>query len=156
MNYDLNTASSPKSQVSYAKMAKSITLGTIISLFSTVIILVVFAVIINAAFGDPDSVLHIFTGIGASLGALAGGFRASRLNGSNGLMIGLFTGISASIIIFTVMLFASEPVAVSVETDVTFRLIMILCNIVFAGIGGIFAVNSNSSRRTGGYSLRKK
>ena len=159
MNYsDLNLpASSPKSQgVSYAKIAKSVTLGTIISLFSTIILLVIFAFVINAAFGDPDGVLHIFTGVGASAGALTGGFRASRINGSNGFLVGLITGVCTSVIILIIMLFASEPVSVSVETDVPFRLIVILCNIFFACIGGIFAVNSSKGRKTGGYAQRKK
>lgn len=159
MNYsDLNLpAASPKMQgISYMKMAKSVTIGTIISLFSTVILLIIFAFIVNAAFGDPDSVLHIFTGIGASAGVLIGGFRASRMNGSNGLVVGLITGISTSIIIFVIMLFASESVSESVKTDASFRLIMILCNIFFACIGGIFAVNSNKSRKIGGHTQRKK
>jgi len=157
MNYsDLNLpASSPKLQVSYTKMAKSVILGVIISLFATVILLMIFAVIVNAAFGDPDSVLHIFTCIGASAGALLGGFRASRLNGSNGFVIGLITGVSISIIIFIIMLFASKPAAASVETDAAFRLIMTLCNIFFACIGGICAVNSKG-KKMGGYSQRKK
>ena len=157
MNYDLNSAVSPKFKISYANMAKSVALGTIIALFLTIIILLIFAVIVTAAFDDPDSVLHIFTGAGASLGALAGGFRASRLNGSNGLVVGLFTGCAASIVLFIIMLFASESVSASVETDVTFRLVMVLCNIFFACIGGVFAVNSSRSGRIGGgYSFRKK
>ena len=156
MNYDLNLpASSPKAQVSYTKMAKSVILGVIIALFSTVILFLVSAVIINAAFGDPDSVLPVFTCAGASAGALIGGFRASRSNGTNGLFMGLVTGIGISIIIFIIMLFAQEPASASVETDVTFRLIMILCNIFFACVGGIFAVNSKS-RKASGYSMRKK
>ena len=157
MNYsDLNSpASSPKFQVSYTKMAKSVILGVIIALFSTVILLMVFALIVNAVFGDPDSVLHIFTCIGASAGALLGGFRASRFNGSNGLIMGLATGISVSIIIFIIMLFAKEPVSASVESNAGFKLMLTLCNIFFACIGGIFAVNSKS-RKTVGYSKRKK
>ena len=39
---------------SYAKMAQSVIIGTIISLFSSIILFIVFAFIINAAFGDPD------------------------------------------------------------------------------------------------------
>ena len=39
---------------SYAKMAKSVIIGTIISLFASVVLLIIFAFIINAAFGDPD------------------------------------------------------------------------------------------------------
>jgi putative membrane protein (TIGR04086 family) len=156
MNYDVNAASSPKNQISYARMAKSVTLGVIISLFSTVILLVVFAVIVNAAFGDPDGVLHIFTGIGAAAGALVGGFRASRLNGSNGLIAGLCTGAATSIILFIVMLFASEPAAVSVETDAAFRLVMILCNVLFACAGGVLAVNSGRNRSSRRYSPGKK
>ena len=156
MNYDLNLpASSPKLQVSYTKMAKSVILGVIISLFSTVILLLIFAVIINAAFGDPDGVLHIFTCAAASAGALAGGFRASRFNGSNGLVTGLITGISISIIIFIIMLFAREPVSASVERDAALKLIITLCNILFACVGGIFAVNSKS-RKISGYPFRKK
>ena len=145
MNYDANSAMTPKIQISYGKIAKSVILGTIISLFSAIISLVVFAVIVNAAFGDPDSVLHIFTVIGASLGAFAGGFRASRFNGANGLITGLLTGVATSIVLFMIMLFAAEPVSVSVETDAAFRLVMILCVVLFACIGGIVGNN----RRTG-------
>ena len=156
MNYDLTPAATPKSQISYAKMAKSVTIGMIIALFSTVLLLIIFAFIVNAAFGDPDSVLHIFTVIGASIGALVGGFRASRLNGSNGLLAGLCTGSATSIILFTTMLFASQPTAVSVETDVAFRFVMIVCIIVFACVGGIFAVNSDRGKRNSSFSRRKR
>ena len=157
MNYsDLNlTASSPKFQVSYIQTAKSVTIGTAVSLFSTVVFLAFFALVINAMFGDPDSVLNIFTGIGASIGAVIGGFRASRINGSSGFAVGLTTGISTSIIIFIIMLFSSEPASASVEKDVSFRLIMVLCNIFFSCIGGIFAVNSGRSKKISSYSHRK-
>ena len=157
MNYsDLNLQAAKTQGVSYMKMAKGAIIGTAVSLFSTVILLVVFALIINAVFGDPDGVLHIFTVIGASLGAITGGYRASKINGSNGLFTGFTTGICTSIIIFIVMLFASEPASVSVETNVTFRLVLILCNIFFACTGGIFAVNSHKNKKTVGYSFRKK
>ena len=154
MNYDLNLPA-PKPQISYAKLAKSVTMGTIVALFSTVLLLMILAAVVNAAFGDPDRVLHIFTCAGASAGALLGGFRASRLNGSNGLVAGLSTGVSVSIIIFIVMLFASEPAAAGAGANAGFRLIMTLCNILFAGVGGVCAVNAGS-RKTGGYSSRKK
>ena len=157
MNYDLTSATMPKTQISYARMAKSITIGLIFALFSTVILLILFAFIVNAMFGDPDSVLHIFTVIGASIGAFIGGFRASRLNGSNGLLAGLFTGTSATVVLLTTMLFASEPTTVSVETDVTFRIVMIFCVILFACVGGILAVNSNSrSRKISSFKQRKR
>jgi putative membrane protein (TIGR04086 family) len=154
---DLNSQASSKFQgISYAKMAKSVTIGMIISLFSTIILLIVFAFIVNAAFGDPDGVLHIFTAVGASAGALAGGFRASRMNGSNGLVVGLTTGVCTSIMLFIIMLFASGPATANVETSAAFRLVMILCNIFFACIGGIFAVNSSGGKKFGGFSQRKK
>ena len=156
MNYDLTPAATPKTQISYAKMAKSVTIGLIFALFSTVLLLILFAFIVNATFGDPDSVLHIFTVIGASIGAFIGGFRASRLNGSNGLLAGLFTGSAATVVLFTTMLFASEPTAVSVETNVTFRLVMVLCIILFACVGGILAVNFNRGRKIGNFTQRKR
>ena len=128
----------------YAKMAKSVVIGTIFSLFSSVLLLVVFAFIINAAFGDPDKVLNIFTGIIASLGALIGGFRASKINGANGFVTGLLTGIATSIVIFVIMLFGGKH---SGETaSAAFRIVMIACQLIFAGIGGIFAVNSHGSK----------
>ena len=143
------------SHISYAKMAKSVTLGAIVSLFSTVVLLVIFAVIINAAFGDPDSVLHIFTCIGASLGAIIGGFRASRINGENGLVTGLLTGTATSIILFIVALFASSPAAAGgAEAGMAFRLVMIPCVVLFASIGGILAVNSGRGGKSVSYSFK--
>ena len=156
MNYDLTPAVMPKTQISYAKMAKSVTIGLIFTLFSTVILLILFAFTVNAAFGDPDSVLHIFTVIGASIGAFIGGFRASQLNGSNGLLAGLFTGIGATVVLLTTMLFASEPTAVSVEINVSFRIVMILCIILFSCIGGILAVNASGRRKSSSFTRRKR
>lgn len=156
MNYDLTPTATPKTQISYAKLVKSVTIGLIFALFSTVILLIIFAFIVNAAFGDPDSVLHIFTVVGASIGSFIGGFRASQLNGSNGLLAGLFTGSSATVVLLTTMLFASEPTAVSAETNVTFRIVMILCVILFACAGGILAVNSGRSRKISSFSQRRR
>ena len=144
---------------SYTKLAKSVILGTIAGVFSSVVLMIIFAFIINAAFGDPDSVLNIFTGIAASAGALTGGFYASRTNGSKGFISGIATGFAISLVILAVMIFNGKGPADSVEnSDITFKLIIILCQIIFACIGGIFAVNSPKSKRTArpSYSLSKK
>ncbi|MCL2774580.1 MAG: TIGR04086 family membrane protein [Oscillospiraceae bacterium] len=128
---------------SYTKMAKSVIIGTIISLFSSVILLIVFAFIINLMFGDPDKVINIFTGIIASAGALIGGFRASKMNGSNGLISGLMTGIATSIVIFIIMIFSGKHDS---SVSAVFRIVLIICQVVFATVGGIFAVNSHGKK----------
>jgi len=134
---------------SYSKLAKSVILGTIAGVFSSVIIMVIFAIIINAAFGDPDGVLNIFTCAAASAGAAIGGFYASRLNGSKGFVSGITTGFVISLVILAVMLFSGKnPADAAENTDVIFKLIIILCQIVFACAGGIFAANSQKSKRT--------
>lgn len=134
---------------SYTKLAKSVILGTIAGVFSSVALMVIFAVVINAAFGDPDGVLNIFTGIAASAGAATGGFYASKINGSKGFVSGITTGFIISLVILTVMMFSGKsPSEITENPDIAFKLIIILCQIVFACAGGIFAVNSNKSKRT--------
>ena len=133
----------------YAKLAKSAILGTIAGVFSSVILMVIFAFVINAAFGDPDSVMNLFTGTAASAGAMIGGFYASKINGSRGFISGITTGLAISIVIFTVMVFnGKNPAEENIKPDVIFKLIIILCQIVFACTGGIFAVNSHKSKKT--------
>lgn len=134
---------------SYSKLAKSVILGTIAGVFSSVALMVIFAVVINAVFGDPDGVLNIFTCIAASAGAAAGGFCASRTNGSKGFVSGITTGLIISLVILTVMMFSGKSPSGSMENpEIIFKLTIILCQIVFACAGGIFAVNSNKNKRT--------
>ena len=134
---------------SYAKLAKSAILGTIAGIFSSVALMIVFAFIINAIFGDPDSVLEIFTCAAASAGAVTGGFYASKINGSRGFISGIATGLTISIVIFTVMIFNEKNSAGNNGgANIIFNLIIILCQIIFACAGGIFAVNSHKSKKT--------
>jgi len=134
---------------SYAKLAKSAILGTIAGIFSSVAFMIVFAFIINSLFGDPDSVLNIFTCIAASAGAVIGGFYASRINGSRGFISGVTTGLTISIVILTVMIFNEKnPADNNGNTDIIFKFIIILCQIIFACAGGIFAVNSHKNKKT--------
>jgi len=144
---------------SYAKLAKSVILGTIIGVFSSVALMVVFAFVINAAFGDPDGALNIFTGVAASSGAAADGFYASKTNGSKGFITGMTTGFAISLVVLAVMLFSGKSPADSGESSaITFKLIVIVCQIIFACLGGIFAVNSRRSKRASrsSYSFSKK
>ena len=134
---------------SYAKLIKSAILGTIAGIFSAVALMVVFAFIINIAFGDPDGVLNIFTGIAASAGAAIGGFYASRINGSKGFISGVTTGLFISLALFAVMLFNGKtPAGNQNETDIISKLIIVLCQFIFACAGGIFAVNSHKNKKT--------
>jgi len=136
----------------YVKLAKSVILGTITGIFATVALMVIFALVINSFFGDPDSVLNIFTGVAASLGASAGGFYASKTNGSKGFISGITTGFTISLVILAVMLFSGKSPAdadsIVNNSDITFRLIIILCQVIFACIGGVFAVNSRKNKKT--------
>jgi putative membrane protein (TIGR04086 family) len=143
---------------SYAKLAKSATLGTIIGVFSSVILMIIFAVIINAAFGDPDSVIGVFTCIAASAGAAIGGFYASKLNGSKGFVSGITTGLIISLVILTIMAFSGgDPAGSGEDSDIVFNLVIILCQIIFACAGGVFAVNSYMSKKSArSYSFSKK
>ena len=143
---------------SYARLAKSVILGTIAGVFLSVILMIVFAIVINAAFGDPDGVVNIFTGIAASAGAAIGGFYASKTNGSKGLISGITTGLTISLVILAVMVFNGKSSVENTEnSDMTFKLIIILCQIVFACAGGIFAVNSHKNKKTSRlYPVNKK
>ena len=158
VNIKKDTGKSNYQGSSYTKLAKSVTLGTITGVFSSVILMIIFALVINTVFGDPDSVINIFTCAAASIGALIGGFYASRTNGSKGFISGITTGFTISLVILIVMLFYRESSVDSAENaDITLKLIIIICQIIFACIGGIFAVNSPKSKKTSrSYSLSKK
>ena len=158
-NIKKETGKSNFQGASYAKLAKSVILGTITGLFSSVALMIIFAFIINIAFGDPNGVLNIFTGIAASAGAFIGGFYAARKNGAKGFITGITTGLAISLVIFAVMIFSGKSPADSAEnSSVAFKLIIILCQIVFACTGGIFAANSPKNKRASrsAYSFSKK
>jgi len=135
--------------ISYSKLAKSVTLGTIAGVFSSVLFMIIFALIINTVFGDPDSVIGVFTCIAASAGAAIGGFYASKINGSKGFISGVTTGFIISLVILTVMIFSgSEPANEGENSKIIFKLVLILCQIIFACAGGVFAVNSHSNKKS--------
>lgn len=146
------------SGASYTKLAKSATIGTIVGVFSSVILMIIFAVIINASFGDPDSVINIFTGIAASAGAAIGGFQASKANGSRGFISGITTGIIISLVMLAVMIFSGKNSAENIgNSDTIFKLVIVACQIIFACAGGVFAVNSHKSKKSvRSYPLGKK
>ena len=102
--------------------------------------------------------MNIFTGSAASVGALIGGFYASRTNGSKGFISGITTGLTISLVILAVMVFNGKSPADNAENaDITFRFIIILCQIIFACAGGVFAVNSHKSKKTmRSYPVNKK
>ena len=158
-NAKKNTVKPGFQSASYAKLAKSVILGTITGVFSSVVLMIIFAFIINLTFGDPDGVVNVFTCIAASAGAAIGGFYASKKNGSKGFITGITTGIAISLVILTVMIFSGKTPADSAKnSDITFKLIIILCQIVFSCAGGIFSVNSHKSKRSSrsAYSFGKK
>ena len=137
---------------SYTRLLKSVVMGMVIAMLISVLMLLVFAVIINNAFGDPDSVINAFILIAACTGALSGGFYASRSNGSKGLLCGLSTGISMSVILFLVMILKNTMNSASAS----FRITTVAFQIIFACIGGIIAVNTYKSKKAAHYSLSKK
>jgi len=139
---------------SYAKLLKAIVMGTVIAMLISVLLLLVFAIIINSIFGDPDSVITTFIVVAASLGALIGGFYASRSNGGKGLLCGVSTGMAMSIILFLAMILRNTMGSES--ASVKFRLVTVIFQIIFACIGGIVAVNTHKSTKTTHYSLSKK
>jgi putative membrane protein (TIGR04086 family) len=155
MNQYIETPNNTKKDLSgYSKLMKSAVLGAIAGVFASVALMVVFALVINNFFGDPDGVLNIFTGIAAGTGAAAGGFFASRANGSKGFVTGITTGLLISVVILIIMIFnGKNPSDIDMEikktSDITFRLVIIICQIVFACAGGIFAANSRRSKKSG-------
>ena len=139
---------------SHAQLIKSVIVGTVIAMFASVLLLLIFAIAVNSIFGDPDSVLNTFIVIAASAGGLIGGFYASRSNGGKGLLCGASTGISMSIILFLVMILKKS--IDSESASAAFRLVTVSCQIIFACIGGVAAVNTHKSKKTTHYSLSKK
>ena len=133
---------------SYAKLAKSAIMGTIAGVFSSVVLMIIFAFIINAVFGDPEGVLNIFTGAAVSVGAAIGGYYASKINGSKGFVSGFTTGIIICFVLLSVMIFNGKTPDNTKNTDIIFKFIIILCQIIFACAGGIFAVNSHKSKKS--------
>ena len=148
-------------RASYAKLIKSAVIGAIAGIFLSVVLMIIFALVINNAFGDPDSVTGIFTVIAASAGAAAGGFYASKTNGSKGFISGITTGFIITLVMFASMLFngsGKNPIDSTETENAAFSLIVIVCQIVFACAGGIFAVNSRGNKKNSRllYSLNKK
>ena len=129
------------------KFIRSVILGTIAGVFSSVALMIIFAVVINTAFGDPDKVISAFTCVAASSGAATGGFCASRIYGTKGFLTGISTGLAISSVILLVMFFCGKsPADNNAESaNIIYNLIIILCQIVFACIGGIFSINSIKS-----------
>ena len=128
--------SPPAAELFDVKFWKNILTGALTSVFASVVLIFISAAVISAASSDPGAVTGHFAAVSASGGALAGGYTASRRNRARGLLSGLFTGAAACSLLFALML--ATPAS---PGNAFWRLVIIICQLLFACAGGVAAVN---------------
>ena len=126
-------------EYSYTSIFKHITLGALIGLFLSIVLMLVFAIFINYAMPDPDTVMPAFIIAAAVIGAFTAGYYAARKNRSRGLICGLSSGGIICMILILLMLFYSR--AGDEQVSVAFRFAIIICNLLLSCAGGIAGNN---------------
>lgn len=114
--------------------------GTVIGLIVTFIIIFICAFIFTLR-DISESAATPMSGCAVGIGALIGGFVASKSHKKQGLMIGAATGVALFLIMLLVSLFVSKG-GFTVATP-----IRLLISVTAAAIGGILGVNMGKKRK---------
>jgi len=118
-----------------SKQLKAVIAGTLINALITLgatIVLTLFMSIAGNLFEDFAKYLMLLPLV---LGGYIGGFISARINGANGLLLGVISG-AAILIILLIIGFTVY------NTDITYMILLkVLCVLLPAAIGGVKGVN---------------
>jgi len=121
-------------------LIKPICKGIIVGIIVNFIFLLLFAMLLTKK-QLPQSAPTILALSAVSIGALTSGFFAAKINKSNGLIIGLLTGLLLFSLYFLLSLFISQN---SLSMNTVIKLILIL---VSSSFGGIFGINIKKKKK---------
>jgi putative membrane protein (TIGR04086 family) len=105
----------------------------------SILLLAAFSALMTAK-DMPSAAVMPFACIAISAGALCGGFMASRLYRSRGLMMGAVTGL-----LFFIILYITGAIMHQADLN-TLLLLKIVLSAVFGAVGGIVGVNLKRRR----------
>ena len=124
----------------YMAMLTPVLIGAGIGVVVILLLLVLFSFLLTIRDFGPGAVMPMSTAC-VGFGAFASGFTASKINGKNGFMIGLFSGAVLYVLFLLVSLIVSGG-AISLVSF--FRLIIML---VCSAIGGIVGINFKRKKK---------
>jgi putative membrane protein (TIGR04086 family) len=128
-----------KQSANVKQLIKPALSGILCAFIVSVFLLAVFSALM-AAKDMPSVIVLPFACISISIGALCGGFLASRLNNSRGLFLGVVTGLLFMIILYIAGAFMHQA-------DLNMLLFLkIVLAAFFGAVGGITGVNLKRRR----------
>lgn len=114
---------------------KAVLTGTLIALLISVILLCIMSAIVITSGLLPEGLTNIVTIIFLGMGIFCGGFVASRITKSAGLVVGLITGISTFLLVTVIGLTKSSD-------SVTYlTLVRLAASLITGALGGVIGVN---------------
>jgi putative membrane protein (TIGR04086 family) len=128
-----------KQSANVKQLIKPALSGILCAFIVSVFLLAVFSVLM-AAKDMPSVIVLPFACISISIGALCGGFLASRLNNSRGLFLGVVTGL-----LFMIILYIAGAIMHQADLNMLLFLKIVLAAF-FGAVGGITGVNLRRRR----------
>jgi putative membrane protein, TIGR04086 family/integral membrane protein, TIGR04097 family len=121
------------------KAAMMMLTGTLVSLATSMIMLLVFALVMTVK-NVPQGVVPTLTAASIAIGSFAGGFTGARMHRKSGLFVGVVIGLCMYVLLMLAGLaFRSKGV------DTT-TLIKLVVSVISGGIGGVIGVNAHKKR----------
>lgn len=118
---------------------QSVTIGALVGVSAT-LLLMLFSALIMASVDISEGASAVISCVCLSLGALAGGFAAAKVNRQNGLLCGLASGAAT----FLVFLLVALIMGSSIGLGLVIRLIL---SALFGAAGGVAGINLKKKRR---------
>jgi putative membrane protein (TIGR04086 family) len=123
----------------FPKAAMMMLTGVLVSLATSMIMLLLFALVMTVK-NVPQSVVPTLTAASIAIGSFAGGFTGARIHKKSGLLVGIVIGLC-----MYALLMLAALVLQSKGVDLT-TMIKLVVSIISGGIGGIIGVNAHKKR----------
>lgn len=120
------------------KIVKNLLIGVICGITAIILLTLICSLVITVSgLYLKDSMKYVALSI-TGVGTFISGYICARLNKSNGLIIGIVTGLTVFVILLIISLCKTT------QTPSIFTLYKLLVSMLFAGLGGIFGVNKKN------------
>ena len=129
-----------ESNFNISKLLKNTVISLVVSLV-TLFALISLCAVIAVSSNYSDQIIIVCSVVCLSLCSVVGGFSSAKLNGKNGLMCGLLTGVCIFLIVAVLSLFFSNGTW-SILTAIKF-----VSTLVCGTLGGILGVNFKWKRK---------
>ncbi len=118
-----------------SKSVKSVIVGTLVNVLVTLAATVVLTLFLSIAGNLFENIAGYLMLVPLALGSYTGGFIGARINGANGLLLGVLNGVVVLIIMLIIGFSAFN-------TDITHMILLkVICVFLPSAIGGIKGVN---------------